>query len=246
MNLLLEGAHRWRSSSCSCSCATGAPPSSRPWPCRCRSSRPSRRCTCMGFSHQRRDVAGAVAGGRHPGRRCDRRDREHRAPPAAWARRRWKRPWRPPTRSASPSSPPRHAGRGIPADGLHGRHGRHVLQAVRLDRGDRGVRLAGRRAAADADDGRLPPEADRPGTPKDELDACRYLRWVRLVPAPPARDDRWRRPLFFIGSLLLIPLLPTGFIPPDDLAQTQVDRRAAARQHLRADRSRRRAGRARC
>jgi len=28
--------------------------------------------------------------------------------------------------------------------------------------------------------------------------------------------------LFFIGSLLLIPLLPTGFIPPDDNSQTQV------------------------
>lgn len=28
--------------------------------------------------------------------------------------------------------------------------------------------------------------------------------------------------LFFIGSILLIPLLPTGFIPPDDNSQTQV------------------------
>jgi multidrug efflux pump subunit AcrB len=28
--------------------------------------------------------------------------------------------------------------------------------------------------------------------------------------------------LFFVGSLLLIPLLPTGFIPPDDNSQTQV------------------------
>ena len=28
--------------------------------------------------------------------------------------------------------------------------------------------------------------------------------------------------VFFFGSLALIPLLPTGFIPPDDLAQTQV------------------------
>jgi multidrug efflux pump subunit AcrB len=27
---------------------------------------------------------------------------------------------------------------------------------------------------------------------------------------------------FFIGSIMLIPLLPTGFIPPDDLSQTQV------------------------
>ena len=47
---------------------------------------------------QRRDAARAVAGGRHPGRRRDRRDREHRAPPAhgqdARTRRRWKRPTR--------------------------------------------------------------------------------------------------------------------------------------------------------
>ncbi|NBU30983.1 MAG: efflux RND transporter permease subunit, partial [Actinobacteria bacterium] len=28
--------------------------------------------------------------------------------------------------------------------------------------------------------------------------------------------------LFFIGSIALIPLLPTGFIPPDDNSQTQV------------------------
>jgi multidrug efflux pump subunit AcrB len=27
---------------------------------------------------------------------------------------------------------------------------------------------------------------------------------------------------FFVGSILLIPLLPTGFIPPDDNSQTQV------------------------
>ena len=28
--------------------------------------------------------------------------------------------------------------------------------------------------------------------------------------------------VFFFGSLALVPLLPTGFIPPDDLSQTQV------------------------
>ena len=28
--------------------------------------------------------------------------------------------------------------------------------------------------------------------------------------------------LFFVGSFMLVPLLPTGFIPPDDLSQTQV------------------------
>ena len=47
---------------------------------------------------QHRHAAGAVAGGRHPGGRRDRRGREHRAPPAhgqdAVCRRRWKRPTR--------------------------------------------------------------------------------------------------------------------------------------------------------
>jgi multidrug efflux pump subunit AcrB len=48
-----------------------------------------------------------------------------------------------------------------------------------------------------------------------------YLTWVgwcvrhRLVTAAAAV-------LFFVGSLALIPLLPSGFIPADDLAQTQV------------------------
>src|SRR4030095_16938346 len=28
--------------------------------------------------------------------------------------------------------------------------------------------------------------------------------------------------VFFFGSFALVPLLPTGFIPPDDLSQTQV------------------------
>ncbi|MED5617945.1 efflux RND transporter permease subunit [Ideonella sp. BN130291] len=48
-----------------------------------------------------------------------------------------------------------------------------------------------------------------------------YMRWARaclkhrvltLVAAA----------AFFIGSFMLVPLLPTGFIPPDDLSQTQV------------------------
>ncbi|MBC7377022.1 MAG: efflux RND transporter permease subunit, partial [Burkholderiaceae bacterium] len=48
-----------------------------------------------------------------------------------------------------------------------------------------------------------------------------YLRWAtwclkhRLVTSLAAGA-------FFIGSLMLIPLLPTGFVPPDDNSQTQV------------------------
>lgn len=50
---------------------------------------------------------------------------------------------------------------------------------------------------------------------------ARYLNWVRwalghrLITCIAAGA-------FFVGSVMLIPLLPTGFIPPDDLSQTQV------------------------
>ena len=63
----------------------------------------------------------------------------------------------------------------------------------------------------------------RPATeaPRDSWLMTRYLRWVgwclrhRFLTSLAAAA-------FFVASLLLIPLLPTGFIPPDDLAQTQV------------------------
>jgi multidrug efflux pump subunit AcrB len=41
---------------------------------------------------------------------------------------------------------------------------------------------------------------------------CMRHRWITSIAAG----------LFFIGSVMLIPLLPTGFIPPDDNSQTQV------------------------
>jgi multidrug efflux pump subunit AcrB len=41
---------------------------------------------------------------------------------------------------------------------------------------------------------------------------CLRHRWITFVAAG----------LFFVGSVMLIPLLPTGFIPPDDNSQTQV------------------------
>ncbi|NMF96858.1 efflux RND transporter permease subunit [Aromatoleum toluolicum] len=48
-----------------------------------------------------------------------------------------------------------------------------------------------------------------------------YLRWVRTC-----LNRRWATMLaatsFFVGSLALIPLLSTAFLPPDDLAQTLV------------------------
>ncbi len=41
---------------------------------------------------------------------------------------------------------------------------------------------------------------------------CLKHRWITIIAAG----------LFFVGSIMLIPLLPTGFIPPDDNSQTQV------------------------
>ena len=41
---------------------------------------------------------------------------------------------------------------------------------------------------------------------------CLNHRWVTLFGAI----------AFFVGSVMLIPLLPTGFVPPPDTGQTQV------------------------
>jgi len=57
---------------------------------------------------------------------------------------------------------------------------------------------------------------------KDPFWMARYLVWTRW-----ALHHRWitmiAAGVFFIGSLMLIPLLPKGFIPPDDNSQTQVN-----------------------
>ncbi|MBU1530066.1 MAG: efflux RND transporter permease subunit, partial [Gammaproteobacteria bacterium] len=49
----------------------------------------------------------------------------------------------------------------------------------------------------------------------------RYLQWVRWALAHRLLTCV-AAGVFFAGSIALIPLLPTGFIPPDDLSQTQV------------------------
>jgi multidrug efflux pump subunit AcrB len=48
-----------------------------------------------------------------------------------------------------------------------------------------------------------------------------YLKWVNWSMRHRVKTMGLAT-LFFIGSVLLIPLLPTGFIPPDDNSQTQV------------------------
>jgi hypothetical protein len=61
-----------------------------------------------------------------------------------------------------------------------------------------------------------------------------HHRWITMFSATMA---------FFVGSLLLIPLMPSGFIPPDDNSQTQVylELPPAPRWHKRARWPRRRA-----
>ena len=90
-----------------------------------------------------------------------------------------------------------------------------VLQAVRLDRGDRGVRLAA------SSRGMLTPMMAAYMLNRPDSRAHREGRVDRastcagpLVPAAPVRDDGRRGTVFFFGSLALVPLLPTGFIPP--------------------------------
>ena len=96
-----------------------------------------------------------------------------------------------------------------------------VLRAVRLDRGDRGVLLAGGGAHADADDGGLHPEAAEEGARRGPLGRDLHALDA-LVPAPPHPTTTIATLIFLFGSIALVPLLPTGFIPPDDLSQTQV------------------------
>jgi multidrug efflux pump subunit AcrB len=48
-----------------------------------------------------------------------------------------------------------------------------------------------------------------------------YMRWVRWSMSHRLATFILAA-LFFVGSVMLIPLLPTGFIPPDDNSQTQV------------------------
>ena len=68
--------------------------------------------------------------------------------------------------------------------------------------------------------------------------ATREPGWMRglpalgaLVPAPPRADAAGRGGASSSRLVALAPLLPTGFIPPDDLSQTQVTLDAAAGQH---------------
>jgi multidrug efflux pump subunit AcrB len=42
-----------------------------------------------------------------------------------------------------------------------------------------------------------------------------------VVPAPPL-VTMLAATVFFVGSFMLVPLLPKGFLPPDDLSQTQI------------------------
>jgi len=59
-------------------------------------------------------------------------------------------------------------------------------------------------------------------TAPDSWLMVRYLRWAAWC----LKHRLWTMlaaGVFFVGSVMLIPLLPQGFIPPDDVSQTQVN-----------------------
>jgi multidrug efflux pump subunit AcrB len=61
--------------------------------------------------------------------------------------------------------------------------------------------------------------------PKHEEKEARWLTIYMVWAAWCLRHRLWTMiatAVFLVGSILLVPLLPTGFIPPDDLSQTQV------------------------
>ena len=81
--------------------------------------------------------------------------------------------------------------------------------------------------------------ADARGARRAALDDAATCGWVDWCLTHRVQDARSRRWLFFVGSIALIPLLPTGFIPPDDLLADPGLPRAAAR-HARSQQTLRR------
>ena len=130
-----------------------------------------------GLLAQRRQPARDHAGHRHPGRRRDRRDREHRPPHADGE---VALPRRPRGRRRDRARGHRHHGddhRDLLARVVHGRHRRPVLQAVRPDHRGGRVHVAARGAADHAAARRLFPARPRAGP------RARRRRDARLHPA---------------------------------------------------------------
>ena len=154
---------------------------------------------------QHRDAAVAGAGGRRAGGRRDRRDREHRAPPAHGQ---VALPGGDGSRRRDRHGGDRHhlrPGGGVFADRLHGRRAGAVLQAVRLDRRAGHPGLAAGGAAAHPDDGGLHPEASQErGARRPQGGLPRGARRLAhgalhghhaLVPAPPRHHHDRGRPV---------------------------------------------------
>jgi multidrug efflux pump subunit AcrB len=112
-----------------------------------------------GVFHQRGHAAEPVAGHRHSGGRCHRRNREHRAPPAhgqnalpgghGSGRRNW----------SGRDCHHLHADCGVFAHGVHGGYSGQVLQTVWVDGGTGCVRVIGGGARPHAHDGGVPAQA---------------------------------------------------------------------------------------
>ena len=128
------------------------------------------------------------------------------------------------------------AGGGVPADAFMTRHPGLVLQAVRLDGGRGGAAslLVARLLTPMLAAWFLQPDACREDArrPADAaLPAPRCAGASRI-----AADRRSGRAAFFVGSLALVPLLPTGFMPAGRSRPTRGRARAAARRDARGRR----------
>ena len=153
-------------------------------------------------------AAGAVAGRWHSCRRCDRRNREYRA-----ASEDGQKSLRRGDGSGRRDRPGGHChdihiGRGIFADGLHGRGRRHHLQAVRHHGFRRCSCLASRRTTAHADDGGLRLEARQVRKSTEDGRIMRTYLWL----VKGALRRRWIPVLGTVAFLAFTLLLLSQFV----------------------------------
>ena len=165
----------------------------------------------LGLLAQHGHAAGADAGRRHPGRRRDRRDREHRAAHAHGQNAATRPRWRPPTRSAGGAwrRPWRIVVVFLPVSFMGGMPASSSTSSASRSR--RGAVLAAGRAPGDAADGRLLPEGAG-----HEPSTAKAARWTatcdgaRLGAGAPL-DRRFDRRGLAVRRLdrRWLPLLPT-------------------------------------
>ncbi len=192
-----------------------------------------------GLHAQHDDDAGAVAVDRHPDRRRDRGDREHRAPShGAQGDRDARPPPRAPRRSASRCSRPRCRIVAVFMPGrVHGGHGRPVLLRVRPHGRVRGDAVAVRVLHADADAvvalaaARTTRRATRPVAARSSGRCAGSSNGYRAgdplgaaIAGSSRSASRWWRSS---APFAMAPLLGFEFMPVEDTRPVHRERRAA-------------------